>query len=254
MKLLALSCGRIRARKNVFIPDAPREEFLLSPVPVFLILHPEGNVLFDTGPHPEAFRNPLGRWGGLAKAFEPIGEDDSGILPQLGKLGFRPEDIRLVVNSHLHFDHAGGNSFFPRSTFLVSGKELEWARSPQSEGKGYFRQDWSHPLAYQEIEGELDLYHDGTLKILPLPGHTPGHQGLLVRLKKEGAMILSGDAVPCRENFLHSVASRNNLDPERTLATIREIRERVKQENAFLVHGHDPGQWEAIRKAPQFYE
>jgi glyoxylase-like metal-dependent hydrolase (beta-lactamase superfamily II) len=254
MKLHAMSCGRIRGRKHIFVPDAPKEEFLQSPIPVFVILHPRGNILFDTGPHPSAFQDPIARWGGLAKAFEPMGDETSGILAQLESLHLKPEDIRYVVNSHLHFDHAGGNQFFPKSIFLVSRKEMEWARNPDSKGKGYFPDDWDHPLSYREIEGEWDIYGDGSLMIIPLPGHTPGHQGLLVRLRKQGAMILSGDSVPCQENYRDSIISRNNLDGDQALRTIQKLHEWVEKEKAFLIHGHDPNLWEKIKKAPEYYE
>jgi len=254
MRLYALSCGSVRCRKNVFVPDAPREEIIVGPMPVFVIRHPEGNVLFDTGPHPGVFQDPIARWGGLAKAFEPLGHERSGIFGQLKTIGLRPEDVRYVVNSHLHFDHAGGNQFFPQSTFLVSRKEMEWAQKPENEGKGYFRADWDHPLAYREIDGGFDIFRDGSLVIIPLPGHTPGHQGLLVRLKKDGAMILSGDSVPCEENYRDFIIPRNHLNGEPARKTILNLRDMVEIEKALLIHGHDPEQWEKIRKAPEFYE
>ncbi|MBP1722784.1 MAG: N-acyl homoserine lactonase family protein [Deltaproteobacteria bacterium] len=254
MRLYALSCGLVRCRKNVFVPDAPREEIIAGPMPVFVILHPKGNVLFDTGPNPGVFQDALARWGGLAKAFEPLGNEGSGILAQLKTMGLRPEDIRYVVNSHLHFDHAGGNQFFPKSIFLVSRKEMEWAQRPENEGKGYFRADWDYPLIYREIEGFFDLYGDGRLTVIPLPGHTPGHQGLLVRLPKDGAMILSGDSVPCKENYRDFKIPRNHLDGEQARKTIQGLRDLVEKEKALLIHGHDPEQWKQILKAPEYYQ
>jgi metal-dependent hydrolase (beta-lactamase superfamily II) len=122
MKLYAISCGRIRCRKNVFVPDADRNEFIESPMPVFAISHPQGNVLFDTGPHPDVFKNAAFRWGGLAKAFEPVGDEKSGILAQLENISFEPSNIKYVGNSHLHFDHAGG--------LLVTMLSLEDQKNP----------------------------------------------------------------------------------------------------------------------------
>jgi glyoxylase-like metal-dependent hydrolase (beta-lactamase superfamily II) len=254
MQLYALSCGQIRCRKNVFVPDAPRDEIILAPMPVFVILHPQGNVLFDTGPHPGVFRDALARWGGLAKAFEPLGDEKSEILVQLESIGLRQGDIRYVVNSHLHFDHAGGNQFFPQSTFLVSKREIEFAKRPENEGKGYFRADWDHSLAHRDFEGPLDLFGDGKLSIIPLAGHTPGHQGLLVRLKKDGVIILSGDSAPCEENFSGAQIPRNHENAEQARKTIQDLRDLAAREKALLIHGHDPEQWKRIRKAPEFYE
>ncbi|MEW6335083.1 MAG: N-acyl homoserine lactonase family protein [Thermodesulfobacteriota bacterium] len=254
MKLYAFSCGRIRCRKNVFVPDAPKDVFIDAPMPVYLITHPEGNVLFDTGPHPEVFKD-TARWGGLAKAFAPIGDETSGVVDQLKKVGMTPGDIRYVVNSHLHFDHCGGNGFFNQSTFLVSKKDLECASSSEFEGKGYFRADWDHrALIYQEIEGELDIYGDNSLRIIPMPGHTLGHQILLVRLKEKGAVILSGDSVPCSENYVHGLISRNNMDNDQAARTIHNLHELVDREKAWLIHGHDPDQWKTVKQAPEYYE
>ena len=253
MKLYAFSCGRIRCRKNVFVPDVEKDVVIEAPMPVFLITHPEGNVLFDTGPHPEVFKNPS-RWGGLAKAFMPLGDETSGVVDQLKKVGMTPHDIRYVVSSHLHFDHCGGNVFFNESTFLVSKNDMACAGNSEFEGKGYFRADWDQPLTYREIEGELDIYGDNSLLIVPMPGHTLGHQILLVRLKKQGAVILSGDSVPCSENYVHGAVSRNNMDNDGAVKSIQKLHELVDRENAFLIHGHDPSQWETIKQAPDYYE
>ena len=253
MKLYAISCGLLRCRKNIFVPNVDNNTFIECPMPVFLITHPVGNVLFDTGPHPDVFKNPISRWGGLAKVFEPIGNERSGILCQLEKVGVLPEKIKYVVNSHLHFDHAGGNQFFTDSTFFVSKIELESARNPENEGKGYFEKDWNYPLNYYEIEGEADIFRDGSLVIIPMPGHTPGHQVLLVRLRKQGTIILSGDSVPCQENFQDLILARNNMDNHDALFTIQKLRTLVKKENAFLIHGHDPVQWARIKKTPEYF-
>jgi glyoxylase-like metal-dependent hydrolase (beta-lactamase superfamily II) len=164
MKVYVMTCGRLRTRKNIFIPDADKNLFIEIPVPIFLITHPQGNVLFDTGPHPDVFKDAFARWGGLAKAFQPVGNDSSGILSQLAKIEIRSGNIRYVVNSHLHFDHAGGNEFFTNATFLVSGKELAFAKNPDNEGKGYFLADWDHSLDYQEVNSELDIFGDRILK------------------------------------------------------------------------------------------
>jgi len=253
MRIYAMSCGYIRGRKNIYVPDVDKQVFIEAPMPVFLITHPGGNVLFDTGPNPEVFLDPEGVWGGLAKAFTPIGDRESGVVEQLGKIGFSPADIKYVVNSHLHFDHAGGNRFFPQAVFLAAAKEIECARNAELEGKGYIRSDWDIGLSYQAVEDELDLFGDGHLVIMPMPGHTPGHQVLLVRLEETGSVILTGDCVPCRENFHQRIVSRNNLDDETARETIERLHDLVAREKAMLIHGHDAEQWAELKKAPEFY-
>jgi glyoxylase-like metal-dependent hydrolase (beta-lactamase superfamily II) len=243
MKIYALTCGKLKVRKNVFLPQADKSVFIELPIPVFLITHPHGNVLFDTGPHPDVFKDAFGRWGGLAKAFQPIGDENSGILAQLEKIGYQSDGIRYVVNSHLHFDHAGGNQFFPTATFLVSKQELNYAKRSDNEGKGYYKADWDHPLKYQELEGEFDIYGDGSVVVIPMPGHTPGHQILIIRQKGQQTIILSGDSVPLQENYNNLVVSRNNYDNEQAIESVKKLYAVVESEQAFLVHGHDSEQW-----------
>ncbi len=253
MKVYAMTCGRIRARKHIFIPDADKNFFIEMPLPAFLITHPQGYVLFDTGPHPDVFTDAFARWGGLAKAFQPVGDESDGIIFQLAKIGIRPGSIRYVVNSHLHFDHAGGNAFFSDATFLVAGLELAFAKNPDNEGKGYFQADWDHPLDYREVDGELDIFGDGQLVIAPMPGHTPGHQVLVVRLKEQETVILSGDSVPFKEHYYDFIVPRNNLDNDQALKSVKNLHALVEAEKAFLIHGHDPYQWREIKKAPDYY-
>ncbi len=253
MKMYLMSCGKIRSRKNVYVPDADKSEYVEAPMPVFLITHPAGNVLFDTGPNPVMFEDAAAVLGGLAKAFHPVGDRESGVVAQLKKTGLDPDDVQYVVNSHLHFDHAGGNRFFPRATFIVSKKEVECARRPELQGKGYLKDDWDLNLNYRELEGVLDLFDDDRLIVLPLPGHTPGHQGLLVRLDNDGPFILSGDSVPFRENFEKRMAARTNLDDLQALTTIDLLKETVQKEKASLIYGHDENYWDTLKLAPHYY-
>lgn len=254
MRLYAMSCGRIQGQKRIFVPDAPKDEVADSPVPVFFIDHPQGGVLFDTGPNPLAFVNPEAAWGGLAKVFLPLGGPESGVVAQLKTIGITPDKVRYVVNSHLHFDHAGGNRFFPKATFIIAAREWEWAQRPESEGMGYFRADWDHPYNLQLINHEWDIFRDERLIVLPLPGHTPGHQGLLVRLKEQGPILLSGDSVPLEENLARNLPARNNLDAEKTRESMNRLREMQEREKSLLIYGHDPLFWEGLRKAPEYYQ
>jgi len=103
MKLYAMTCGHLRCRQKLFLPDADSNLYVEIPLPVFLITHPEGNVLFDTGPHPDVFKDAASRWGGLAKVFHPLGDESAGVLPQLDKMGFTPKTIRYVAEGTSSF-------------------------------------------------------------------------------------------------------------------------------------------------------
>ena len=122
MKMHALSGGRVRMRKSVYVPDADRSEMIELPVSCFLLRHPQGNVLFDTGCHPSVPDDPAARWGGLAKMMVPIMPKGDNVLTALACAGVTPDDIDVVVCSHLHPDHCGCNAFFKRAT--VQGNSL----------------------------------------------------------------------------------------------------------------------------------
>ena len=133
MKMHLLPCGRLRMRKNIFLPEAARSETIELPVSSALLRHSQANVLFDTGCHPAVAEDPEGRWGGLAKLMTPIMQPGEHVLTGLAGIGLEPDDIDLVINSHLHPDHCGCNAFFRKATFLVHRDELAAARAPGSE-------------------------------------------------------------------------------------------------------------------------
>jgi hypothetical protein len=135
-------------------------------------IHAQGRVLFDTGVHRQAITDPIGRLGERRATRltvrSQVGDD---VVSQLARLGMRPEDITHVINSHVHVDHCGGNEFFPRATFIVQSREMARARGPDNP---YKSRDFDHPLTYQLIDGDYDIFGDGQLVLIPTYGHTPG--------------------------------------------------------------------------------
>jgi hypothetical protein len=152
MKMHVLSGGRLRMRASIYFPEVPKEQTAEFPCSCFLIRHPQGNVLFDTGCHPAVETDAVARWGTLARAFAPVHQPGENVVGDLAKLTLRPDDIDVVINSHLHMDHCGCNEFFKKATFFIHAKELEVAADPQFEGKGYFRADWDHPMPIKTID------------------------------------------------------------------------------------------------------
>ena len=221
------------------------------PVTSFLVDHPRGRLLFDTGVHCQARIDPLTRLGPerikRLTVKSQVGDD---VIPQLARLGLTPADVRYVANSHLHFDHCGGNEFFPRATF-VQRPELEAARRP-----GFVPSyspspiDFDHPLDYRMIDGEHDVFGDGSVVLLPTYGHTPGHQSLLVRTGKDARIVCASDACYTRENMDRDVLPKVLWNPSimrDSLAALRKLRD---QAGATMFYGHDPAQWEATPRAP----
>ena len=119
MKLNFLSAGRLRMKKSVYVPSADRSDLFDLPVSSALIRHKQGNVLFDSGCHPSVVDYAEERWGSLAKVMKPVMSAQETLLPSLACVGPEPDDIDVVVNSHLHTDHCGCNEFFRKATILI---------------------------------------------------------------------------------------------------------------------------------------
>lgn len=253
MKMHILSGGRLRMRKNVYLPAAERSETIDLPVSCVLLRHAQGNVLFDTGCHPSTLEDPAARWGTMAKAMLPIGGPDEHVVAGLSTVGLTPMDIDIVVNSHLHSDHCGCNEYFKRATLVCHRKELEAAQGSDAVQKGYIPADWQHPMPTRTIEAQHDLFGDGRLVLVPLPGHTEGTIGAIVGLDRDGSFLLAADAVALRPNLDEDIMPRNTWNPELAADSLHEIR-RIQSGGATVIFGHDAAQWAELRKGADSYE
>jgi N-acyl homoserine lactone hydrolase len=253
MKMHILPGGRLRMRKSIYLPDAGRDETIELPVLSVLLRHAQGNVLFDTGCHPCVAEDAAARWGGMAKFITPIMGPSDNVLAGLSGLGLGAEDIDLVVNSHLHPDHCGCNAFFKKATVIVHALDLEAARAPDSLARGYVAIEWEHPLPMEAISGERDLFGDGCIVLMPLPGHTPGSTGALVALDRCGQFLLASDAVSLRASLDRDIVPRNTWNPEMFVRSLAEIR-RLEKGGATVLCGHDAEQWETLRKGTKAFD
>jgi glyoxylase-like metal-dependent hydrolase (beta-lactamase superfamily II) len=253
MRMQFLSGGRVRMRKSIYLPDADRDETIELPVSCALIRHPQGNVLFDTGCHPRVAENPEERWGEYAKRVVPIMPPGDNVLRALEGIGLGCDDIDVVICSHLHFDHCGCNAFFPRATFVVHARELAAARASDADKAGYLAADWDHPVRFDEISGQRDLFGDTRVVLVPLPGHTPGVTGALVALEKDGTFLLASDAVSLRATLDTGIIPRNTWNADVMTKSLAEIR-RIEAGGATVICGHDAAQWDTLRKGAHGYD
>jgi len=253
MKMHVLSGGWLRMRKNIFLPDADRSETIELSVPCVLLRHIQGNVLFDTGCHPSVPENPEARWGGLARLMTPIMQRGDNVINALEHIGLKPEDIDVVVCSHLHPDHCGCNAFFKRATFMIHAREVEAARAPGAEAAGYLAAEWDHPMPIDLIAGERDLFNDGRIVLIPLPGHTPGTVGARVELERSGIFLLASDTVSRRETLDQGIVPRNTWNADALVKSLAEVK-RMEARGATVLCGHDDRQWASLRKGADAYD
>lgn len=253
MKMHFLSGGRVRMRKATFVPDADRSEMIELPVTSALLRHAQGNVLFDTGCHPSVVDDPQARWGGLAKIMTPIMPRDENVLTGLAAIAVEPGDIDVVLCSHLHPDHCGCNAFFKRATVIVQARDVAAARAPDAAKFGFLSAEWDVGLPLDEIEGQRDLFGDGRIVLIPLPGHTPGSMGALVALERDGQFLLAADTVTLRSTLDTGVLPRNIWNADALTQSLAEVK-RIEAQGATVICGHDDAQWQTLRKGADAYE
>lgn len=252
LQIYALCGGYLELDRASMVSDLAPGQPWTVPVSSYLVVHPRGRLLFDTGVHCATLTDPIGRMG--AERARRIGirsQVGDDVVSQLARAGLQPQDITYVVNSHLHFDHCGGNEFFPQATFLVQKAEMDAARHPGGvERYSPSVLDFDHPLTYHLVDGEHDVFGDGKVLLIPTYGHTPGHQSLLVRASKDTQMVFTADACYTRDNLDRDVLPRVLWHAEtmtQSLATLRHLRDR---QGATLFYGHDPEQWQAMQHIP----
>ena len=205
----------------------------------YLIEHPRGLVLFDSGLHPMMRTDLRGRIGDLADTFVVEMAEDDDVVSQLAKLNVRPDDVEHVIQSHLHFDHAGGLEFLRHAQVYLQEQELRFARNPPIYQRDiYVPADFEHDLKWYLVHGDHDLFGDGTIHILSTPGHTAGHQSVLVRLESRSIMLLSDASYlvgKMRQRLLPAVV----WSPDAMVASWAKIEAIEQETGAELVCTHE---------------
>lgn len=268
MKLYAFSSGALTIGKGVLQNFGPMEPPIKIPVGFFVIKHPKGNVLFDTGNNDKIIKDPS-YWGPNFDALKPVNTPDVAIDVQLKKIGLTPDDIKYVVVSHMHLDHGGNVGKFPNSTLVIQRDEINYAFWPDEPFTGPFipgdaavlraKVGSSKPNAMKMLildNEDKDLFGDGSVIVKSSRGHTKGHQMMLIRLPKKGSTILTGDNVYFRENVEKSIPPNLVLayDPAGIMRAYEWIRYMQATEGADYFTAHDPEAFKAMKKAPEYYE
>lgn len=231
-------------------------EVVTIPVPSFVIEHPKGLILFDTGLAPEAQADPFSVYGELAHHVGMNYPEEQLLERQLAVAGFRLEDVTHVICSHAHLDHTGGLYLFPQAKFYAGAADLRYAFWPDSLDAGNFRSfdlDRTRGFDWRPVYSDIDLFGDGSIQILHLPGHTPGNLSLVVRLPSQ-TFVLSGDTVHVREAFekvLPMPSDYSTYDAKRSIERLAQVTESL---DAKLWIGHDVADAKTFAFAPHFYE
>jgi len=270
MKLYVFSSGFLNIDKSALQAGAAPGKIDV-PVGFFLIHHPKGNVLFDCGNNDKVITDPT-YWGPNAVMLEnPANHSrspDVAIDAQLEKAGFKVSDINYVVLGHMHLDHAGNVAKFPTSTLVYQRDEIINALWPKPGFAGPYIPGDLAPLRSQvgsplparqkviELNGDLDLFGDGSILIHRNVGHTPGSQMALVHLPKTGAIVLTSDAAYLPENFEKDLLPSVGLayDPAGIMQGYQWIKMMRDVEGAQVFMAHDAEGYKQHKHSPEFYE
>lgn len=232
-------------------PTAPPGTHREMSVRSYLVVHPDGVLLWDTGIADAIAADPAGRRITDTVVFRV----PTTLREQLEAIGHDSGQIDLIGLSHMHIDHVGNLEQFPRASVLVQRDEHAAAYGPDPERLTYI------PEAYAALDrgrietvgGEQDVFGDGAVVMVPLPGHTPGHQGLLVALRDTGPVLLAGDIAYSTEDYRVGAVRRGNVDLDASRRSIEVARRLERDRGATVWLHHDLDAQRAVRTAPAFY-
>ncbi len=217
------------------------------PIPGYAVVHEQGTVLFDTGLH-ESLITSSDSLGALAELYTPELTPSDLAEVRLAEAGIDPESVTHVVNSHLHFDHCGRNGPFADAVTLVQSVEWEAAQHRTKYAYVGVPLDEIGGGDLRLVDGEVDLFGDGTVVLVPTPGHTVGHQSLLVRADtspQADSALLVGDACYFRRMLAARLTPGFATDVPGQLASY-DVLERYEAAGARLIFSHDIDEWDRV--------
>jgi N-acyl homoserine lactone hydrolase len=239
----------------------PRKRWLWLPVPAFLVEHPGvGPVLIDTGLHPSCATDVAGNMGRAGKLLYEVRMDhDQALRFQLPRRGIEPADVKVVVMTHLHIDHASAVSEFPQATFVVDRRE--WAAAAKGGTlDGYHHRQFDHAFDWRTLDyaadpvasfsgfaQSLDLFGDGSIRLVSTPGHTPGHQSVVLRSRGREVLV-AGDAAYTERGLRGEAMPFTITDEHQFRRSVKEIRRYLEETpSALAIPGHDPESWPRLQ-------
>ena len=247
-KLYILSVGSCELDQSAVNRNLPPGKLVNMPVWSFLLETDDEPILIDTG-MPDSFVNNPDYYKGTKREgrLVPHMLESDTMVNVLKRVGYRTDDIKAVISSHLHLDHAGGNGHFRNTPIIIQRAEFDTAMNNED----YSPIECRLPdLQYQIIDGDYNLVPG--VKILSTPGHSPGHQSVLVTTEKSGPVLLTLDGAYTKHNFENNLLFLS-FDPEMAAKSIAHLKELIHEIHPKVIFfGHDDKQASKGRTFPDF--
>jgi glyoxylase-like metal-dependent hydrolase (beta-lactamase superfamily II) len=234
--LTRLDCGTLQGELGMFEEGSTGHVTL--PVNAWLLRHPQGTVLFDAG-MPSSFTGETDRTKKISEFLEIGFGKENTVESQLIANEQEPDRIDFVVLSHIHFDHVGGLSEVPNATVIIQRKEwVANTKGDQDPDTLHPRKDFDLGHKLMLIDGEHDLFGDGSVVCIPTPGHTVGHQSLKVRLSTGEKVVLASDCCCFARTVDTAVLQSFAFDFDEQLRSLVYLR-KCRDDGAMIIPGHD---------------
>jgi glyoxylase-like metal-dependent hydrolase (beta-lactamase superfamily II) len=262
-EFMAMSGGKLGAVRKFF---GSRKDWTKLPIVAFLVEHPGvGPMIIDTGFHPSVAVDPQQNLGRVyARLYSIDMRPEQAIPAQLREQkGIEPADVRVAIMTHLHMDHASAISEFTGATYVLGQGEWRAFHASRLALNGYVRHHVEHAVEYKEVPYDssatgsyatfgraFDLFGDGSVRLVHTPGHTHGHQSVILRLKEREALV-TGDAIYFERTLEDERRGWAMADEHKWRRSIGEIRlYRRENPDALIIPGHDPDVWAGL--APRY--
>ena len=250
VRLYMFDCGTLKIANPQPLLDRGITTTDMS-VTAYLIVHPRGTLVWDTGVIPDELVKPEGTVEARATVHKTL-------VGQLAEIGYKPSDITYVALSHNHYDHSANANAFAGSTWLVQKPEREVMfpeKPPEKQNTAAPRFSALKNSKTKLLDGDYDVFGDGTVVLISTPGHTPGHQSLFVKLAKTGPVVLSGDLYHYpSERTLKDFNPYGGRTSDTELASRAKLEALLKEKGATLWIGHDILLFGQLKKSPAYYD
>jgi glyoxylase-like metal-dependent hydrolase (beta-lactamase superfamily II) len=257
-RLYRMDCGHSLANdESVWTPGENKGKSIEFSSTCYLIQHRTDYLMWDTGVPESTIGDPKG-WSTLPSLI--VYHLDRTISSQLAAIGLKPADVNYVLVSHTHGDHIGNIGLFPDATVVMQQAEYLWINSPPPSDPNLStlvtlaRKLLGQPRRLELITGDIDIFRDGSVRLISTPGHTPGSQSLMVHLAKSGYIVLSGDVAHLEDNFERDIVPSLNVDKGESVASMDRIKQIMADYDAQLFINHDKHQADQLKLLPDYYD